>query len=148
MERPEGFDFRPGQFLMIRVAAEGKDEVRCYSISSSPEAAGYLEISVRRQGRASGALHETIRAGGVLPIRGPGGDFVYPVEPDVVLHAGGVGVTDDLDAPARGEVGAGRPVTFLHREAEPDVAFRGVSPAARQGPRYVTLSRGEPKPDS
>ena len=154
MERPEGFDFRPGQFLMIRVAAQGKDEVRCYSISSSPEAAGYLEISVRRQGRASGALHETIRAGGVLPIRGPGGDFVYPVEPDVplVLHAGGVGVTPMISMlrhAAKSE--PGRPVTFLYTvRAEPDVAFRDeLAVLARRAPGvrvYVTLSRGEPKP--
>lgn len=154
MERPEGFDFRPGQFLMIRVAAQGKDEVRCYSISSSPEATGYLEISVRRQGRASNALHETIRAGGVLPIRGPGGDFVYPVEPDVplVLHAGGVGVTPMISMlrhAAKSE--PGRPVTFLYTvRAEPDVAFRDeLAVLARRAPGvrvYVTLSRGEPTP--
>jgi ferredoxin-NADP reductase len=154
MERPEGFVFRSGQFLMVRVAAGGKDEVRCYSISSSPEATGYLEISVRRQGRASGALHETIRAGGVLPIRGPGGSFVYPVEPDVplVLHAGGVGVTPMISMlrhAAKAE--PGRPVTFLYTvKAEPDVAFRDeLAVLARRAPGvrvYVTLSRGEPKP--
>jgi ferredoxin-NADP reductase len=154
MERPEGFAFRAGQFLMVRVAAEGKDEVRCYSISSCPEATGYLEISVRRQGRASGALHETIRAGGVLPIRGPGGSFVYPVEPDVplVLHAGGVGVTPMISMlrhAAKAE--PGRPVTFLYTvKAEPDVAFRDeLAVLARRAPGvrvYVTLSRGEPTP--
>jgi ferredoxin-NADP reductase len=139
---------------MIRVAAQGKDEVRCYSISSSPEATGYLEISVRRQGRASNALHETIRAGGVLPIRGPGGDFVYPVEPDspLVLHAGGVGVTPMISMlrhAAKAE--PGRPVTFLYTvKAEPDVAFRDeLAVLARRAPGvrvYVTLSRGEPTP--
>lgn len=154
MERPEGFDFRPGQFLMIRVAAQGKDEVRCYSISSSPEATGYLEISVRRQGRASGALHETIRAGGLLPIRGPGGDFVYPVEPDVplVLHAGGVGVTPMISMlrhAAKSE--PGRPVTLFYTvRSEPDVAFRDeLAVLARRAPGvrvYVALSRGEPTP--
>jgi ferredoxin-NADP reductase len=154
MERPEGFEFRPGQFLMVRVAAEGKDEVRCYSISSSPEATGYLEISVRKQGRASGAIHETIRAGGVLPIRGPGGSFVYPLEPDVplVLHAGGVGVTPMISMLRHAvKTEPGRPVTFLYTvRAEQDVAFRDeLAVLARRAPGvrvYVTLSRGEPKP--
>ncbi len=154
MERPKGFAFRPGQFLMVRVAAGGKDEVRCYSISSAPEAAGYLEISVRRQGRASGALHETVRAGGVLPIRGPGGSFVYPVEPDVplVLHAGGVGITPMISMFRHAaQADPGRPVTFLYTvRTEADVAFRDeLAVLARRAPGvrvHVTLSRGEPKP--
>lgn len=154
LERPAGFTFRPGQFLMVRVAAGGRDEVRCYSISSAPEASGYLEISVRRQGRASGALHETICAGGVLPIRGPGGDFVYPEERDapLVLHAGGVGVTPMISMlrhAAKSE--PGRPVTFLYTvRTEEDVAFRDeLALLARRSPGvhvYVTLSRSEPKP--
>ncbi len=153
VERPAGFAFRPGQFLMVRVPVDGKDEARCYSISSAPEVSGYLEISVRRQGRVSGALHETVRAGGVLPVRGPGGDFVYPEERDVplVLHAGGVGITPMISM-LRHAVKAepGRPVTLLYTaRTEEDVAFRDElvllakrSPGVRV---YVTLTRSEPK---
>lgn len=153
LERPEGFDFRPGQFLMVRVPVNGKDEARCYSISSAPEASGYLEISVRRQGRASGALHETVRAGGALPVRGPGGDFVYPEERDVplVLHAGGVGITPMISM-LRHAVKAepGRPVTLLYTvRTESDVAFRDeLALLARRSPGvgvYVTLTRSEPR---
>ncbi len=56
MARPDGFDFVAGQFLPVRVKVDGKDHVRCYSISSSPAASGYLEISVKRQGLVSGTL--------------------------------------------------------------------------------------------
>lgn len=153
MERPRGFSFRAGQFLMVRVEAGGKEEVRCYSISSAPEASGYLEISVRRQGRASAALHETVRAGGVLPVRGPGGSFVYPAEPDVplVLHAGGVGITPVISMLRHAaQADPGRPVTLLFTvRSEPDVAFRDeLAVLARRAPGvrvYVTLSRSEPK---
>lgn len=154
LERPAGFDFRPGQFLMVRVAAAGRDEVRCYSISSAPEAPGYLELSVRRQGRVSAALHETVRAGGTLPIRGPGGAFVYPEEKGVplVLHAGGVGITPMISMlrhAAKAE--PGRPVTLLYTvRTEADVAFRDeLALLARRAPGVrvlVTLSRGEPRP--
>jgi len=154
MERPRGFEFRAGQFLMVRVPAGGKEEVRCYSISSAPEASGYLEISVRRQGRASGALHETVRAGGVLPIRGPGGSFVYPAEPEapIVLHAGGVGITPMISMIRHASSSdPGRPVTLLYTvRTEADAAFRDeLSLLARRAPGvrvHVTLSRGEPRP--
>ena len=36
MGRPEGFDFSAGQFIAVRVRAEGKEHVRCYSVSSAP----------------------------------------------------------------------------------------------------------------
>ena len=154
VERPAGFAFRAGQFLIVRVPAGGREEVRCYSISSAPEASGYLEISVRRQGRASGALHETVRAGGVLAVRGPGGSFVYPPEPEapIVLHAGGVGITPMISMLRHAASSEpGRPVTLLYTvRTEADVAFRDeLSLLARRAPGvrvHVALSRGEPRP--
>ena len=40
--------------------------MRCYSISSPPAATGYLEISVKRQGLVSNALHAGMRPGSLL----------------------------------------------------------------------------------
>jgi len=95
LARPEGFDFTPGQFLTLRVRADGKDVVRCYSISSPPAARGYLEISIRRQGLVSNALHAMARPGSMLSVRAPAGSFVYPGDDDrpLVLLAGGIGIT-------------------------------------------------------
>ena len=76
--RPDGFEFKAGQFLTVRVRADGKEHVRCYSISSSPGARGYLEISVKRLGMVSGALHATIRPGSMLHVRPPAGAFTLP----------------------------------------------------------------------
>ena len=36
MARPEGFAFKAGQFVAIRVRADGREHDRCYSVSSSP----------------------------------------------------------------------------------------------------------------
>ncbi len=93
--RPEGFTFEAGQFLTVQVQVDGAPHVRCYSISSAPEATGYLEIAVRRQGLVSGVLHATIRPGSRLLLRAPAGRFVYPAGDDrpLVLVAGGVGIT-------------------------------------------------------
>jgi len=93
--RPVGLAFQPGQFMTVRLQIEGRDVTRCYSISSSPEATAYMEISVRRQGLVSGALHATIRPGTTLQVMGPLGAFVYPAGDSrpLVLIAGGVGIT-------------------------------------------------------
>jgi len=126
--RPDGFDFAAGQFLPVRVRAEGREHVRCYSISSSPEARGYLEISVRRIGLVSGALHATLRPGSMLAIKHPAGAFTYPAGEDrpLVFIAGGVGITP-LMSMARHAVATEpmRPVTLLYSiRAEEDFAFR------------------------
>ena len=95
MARPEGFEFQAGQFLTVQIQLDGRPATRCYSISSCPDARGYLEISVKRQGRVSGTLHSTVRPGSLLAIRRPAGSFVYPAGDDgpIVLVSGGVGCT-------------------------------------------------------
>ena len=95
LARPSGFSFTAGQFLAVRVSVDGKPHVRCYSISSSPEAQGCLEISVRRQGLVSSTLHATLRSGSVVAIGQPAGQFVYPSGDDrpLALLAGGIGIT-------------------------------------------------------
>ncbi|MEQ1897704.1 MAG: iron-sulfur cluster-binding domain-containing protein [Vicinamibacterales bacterium] len=95
MARPEGFEFKAGQFLTVRVRADGKEHVRCYSISSPPGARGHLEITVKRIGLVSSALHSMVRPGAMMSVRAPAGGFLYPAAEDrpVVLIAGGVGIT-------------------------------------------------------
>ena len=95
MTRPQGFDFTAGQFVPVRISVDGKPHVRCYSISSAPEARGYVEISVRRQGLVSTTLHATLRTGSRLLIGRPAGQFVYPAGDDrpLALLAGGIGIT-------------------------------------------------------
>lgn len=125
--RPEGWDFKPGQFLTVRVMIDGKPHVRCYSISSAPHTRGYLEISVRQQGLVSGTLHATVRAGATLTISRPAGQFVYPADDvrPLALIAGGVGITPLLSmlrhAAATDPL---RPVTLLYSvRTQFDLAF-------------------------
>jgi 2Fe-2S type ferredoxin len=95
LERPAGFDFLPGQYLTVVVPVEGKLVSRCYSICSAPDERRHLEISVRRQGLVSAALHESVRSGGAIAARKPAGKFVYPRDTrrPIVLLGGGVGIT-------------------------------------------------------
>ncbi|MEQ1907983.1 MAG: iron-sulfur cluster-binding domain-containing protein [Vicinamibacterales bacterium] len=128
LARPEGFNFTAGQFLTVRLRTDGREHVRCYSISSSPSASGYAEISVKRIGHVSSALHASLRPGSLLTVRAPAGSFLYPTDDErpLVLLAGGVGITP-LMSMLRYSVEAdpGRPVTLFYsvRRAA-DVAFK------------------------
>ena len=125
--RPEGFEFKAGQFLTVRLRADGKEHVRCYSISSSPAVRGYFEISVKRIGLVSGALHATIRPGVLLTVRHPAGSFLYPSDDErpLLLLAGGIGITPLMSMLRHAvESESTRPVTLVYsvRRVE-DIAF-------------------------
>jgi ferredoxin-NADP reductase len=116
LERPPGFDFESGQYLTVVVPVEGRLVSRCYSICSAPNEQRHLEISVRKQGLVSAALHESVRSGGAIAARKPAGKFVYPDDSrrPIVLLGGGVGITPLL-AMLRHAAAAdpGREVTLL-----------------------------------
>jgi ferredoxin-NADP reductase len=149
LARPEGFEFEAGQFLAVRIRVDGKDLARCYSVSSAPDTRGYLEISVKRQGIVSSALHVTARAGALLSVRSPNGAFKYPSGDDrpIVLLAGGVGITP-LMSMLRHAVHAepSRPVTLLYSaRSETGFAFREeLAALVRRHPQacvYLASSR-------
>lgn len=150
LARPEGFEFAAGQFLTVRIAIDGKPVARCYSISSAPETAGFMEISVKRQGLVSGMLHATVRPGSLLEVMRPAGPFVYPAadQRPITLLAGGVGITP-LMSMLRHAVQADptRPVTLLYSvHTQRDIAFRDeLALIARRNPQVkvvITTTRG------
>ncbi|MGI3899298.1 MAG: 2Fe-2S iron-sulfur cluster-binding protein [Janthinobacterium lividum] len=118
------FRFRPGQFLSVTI--EGLQ--RCYTIASSPSDETFCEITVKRDGRASGLLHDRIAAGTRLPASGPMGSFSFDGErmDNVVLIAGGVGITP-LMCKIRflaAKKWPGRIDLIYSAKSEPDIIFR------------------------
>ena len=155
ISRPDGFDFEAGQFLTVRVRVDGKEYARCYSISSPPHVRGYLEISVKRHGVVSNALHAAVRPGSMLTVRRPVGAFKYPSGDDrpIVLIAGGIGITP-LVSMLRHAVATepGRPVTLLYSvHSEDEFAFRDeIVVAARRHPQvrvFLAASASVASPD-
>jgi len=150
MARPEGFSFSAGQFTSVRVNIDGQPVVRCYTVSSAPEAAGYFEISVKKQGLMSGTLHASIRPGSMVSVMPPAGGFAYPSGDDrpIALLAGGVGITPMMSM-LRHAVNADptRPVTLLYSvHTHRDVAFRDeLGLLAKRHPQakiVITATRG------
>ena len=127
LARPEGFTFTAGQFLTVRLKADGREHVRCYSISSAPGAQAYLEISVKRLGLVSSALHATLRPGAMLSVREPAGNFLYPSDDQrpLVLLAGGVGITPLMSMLRHAvDTDPNRPVTLFYSVRRvADIAF-------------------------
>jgi NADH oxidoreductase Hcr len=117
--------FIPGQFVNVyfiddRHSGQGK----AYSISSTPQDP-FLDITVKKIGRFSGALHDLI-VGEAVSMSEPQGYF-YPTDNmhDIVYLAGGIGVTpfysiiknDLLQNSAR------KSVLFYSNRTQSDVAF-------------------------
>ena len=97
---PEGladsFRYRPGQFLTLRLAVEGRHLPRCYSMSSTPGLDDALRVTVKRVagGRGSNWLCSHLRPGDSLEVMAPAGLFTPAgLEGDFVLAAGGSGIT-------------------------------------------------------
>ena len=69
-------DYRAGQFINL---FQNQTLGRSYSLASVPHEDDHLHLHVRRlpQGRVSGWIHEQLRPGETVEIRGPGGDCFY-----------------------------------------------------------------------
>ncbi|MEU8119801.1 ferredoxin--NADP reductase [Spirillospora sp. NPDC049024] len=90
------FTYRPGQFLTVRVPAEGGWAARCYSLCSSPLTDDRLKVTVKRVagGLGSNWICDNVTAGDVLEVLRPAGTFTPPsLDEDLLLVAGGSGIT-------------------------------------------------------
>jgi ferredoxin-NADP reductase len=93
--------FQPGQFLtfVLRVPGETRRVIRCYSLSDAPRRDRYrVTIKHVPGGLVSGFFHSSVRAGDIVDVKAPAGNFCLEMEEDfpIVLIAGGVGVTPML----------------------------------------------------
>lgn len=89
--------FRAGQFLHLALDRYDPTgfwpESRVFSIASSPEDRLALRITYAVHGRFTTRMEAEIREGGRVWIKMPYGDFVIDSPGDVVLLAGGTGVS-------------------------------------------------------
>jgi NAD(P)H-flavin reductase len=100
-ERPKGFSFIPGQFVMLSSekvkTPAGIPLRRSYSIAS-PKNADHLEfcIALGKEDRGlSHYLHQSAKEGEVFTIDGPFGNFTLklPLKRETIFVAGGTGIS-------------------------------------------------------
>ncbi len=109
-------DFKPGQYIGLRLHVDGQEIRRNYSLSAAPNGRGY-RISVKReaQGVASGFLHQRVHAGDTLDLYPPSGEFTLSdAARPLVLISGGVGITPTLAMAEAALGGSERDIVFIH----------------------------------
>lgn len=110
-------DYRAGQFINL---FQDPSLGRSYSLASVPHEDNHLHLHVRRlpQGRVSGWIHEELRPGETVEVRGPAGDCFYTpgnAEQGMVLIGTGSGLAPLYgiirDALSQGHTG---PIRLFH----------------------------------
>ena len=150
-------DFEPGQYIGIRVIADGTDQRRQYSLSAAPNGKTY-RISVKREagGKVSGFLHGQVHEGDVVELFPPSGAFTLAKgSKPIVLISGGVGITPTLAMLDRA-LATGRKVHFIHAARHGGVhAFRehidqlaSANPLLTRRYMYAEQKEGQPQPDA
>lgn len=90
--------FHPGQFLHLTLSDYSTDrcwpESRVFSIASSPtDRKTRLDITISVKGMYTKRIYEELAEGDTCWLKLPYGEFFFPTEEDLVLIAGGVGIT-------------------------------------------------------
>lgn len=145
---PQEFTYKPGQFVEVSVFGVGEAPI---SITSNPNRKGILELSVKKIGAVSSALHN-LEAGDFFYIRGPYGNG-FPIEElekkDVLFVGGGVGLP-----PLRSLINFmlddrksyGRIILLYGARTRQDLAFKEELDAWSKGKHvevHVTVDRGD-----
>ena len=102
-QRPETFDFKPGQFLNINIEVNGNIERRAYSISSSPTEKTYIMLTIKREDYSDLSVKKEksvsiklsqLNQGDLIEAKGPFGIFTLDEKYDTFYFiAGGTGIT-------------------------------------------------------
>ena len=130
-------DFKPGQYLTIKLDIPGRNRVaspkenrpviRTYSLSDYPKSKDYYRLSIKREGSpkgldvppgvASNFMHDNISEGSIIPCKPPNGKFYLEVDNSrpAVLISNGVGITPMISmAKACANQNPNRHVWFIH----------------------------------
>jgi ferredoxin-NADP reductase len=93
---PRSQSFLAGQHYIVRLTApDGYTASRSYSVASAPDGSSEIELTVERlpDGEVSMFLHDELRPGDEIEVRGPiGGWFVWRGDTPALLIGGGSGL--------------------------------------------------------
>jgi 3-ketosteroid 9alpha-monooxygenase subunit B len=116
LDVPDGFGYHAGQFVTVRVEAEGREHLRCYSMSSAPAVDDRFQVTVKRVpgGIVSNWLLDHLAVGDELEVTAPAGVFCLPPgDGDVIGFAAGSGITP-VHSILKSALAAGRRVRLLY----------------------------------
>src|SRR5689334_4185182 len=77
------YQYKPGQYLTLRIPVNGKNQNRAYSLCSSPVCDDDLAVTVKRisSGIVSSVLNANASAGQTIEVLPPLGNFCAKIDP-------------------------------------------------------------------
>ncbi|PXY28090.1 ferredoxin--NADP reductase [Prauserella muralis] len=136
-------DYRPGQFLTLRIPSDECGSVaRCYSLSSSPFTGDAPQVTVKRDGYASNWICDHVAAGTELEILPPSGVFTpASLDEDLLLFAAGSGITPVMSI-VRSVLAQGRGtlnLVYANRDETSVIFARALRELAAEHPDRLTV---------
>ena len=93
-ERPEGFSYKPGQFLFITLKINGEEKRKHFTLSSSPTETEFIEFTKKLTGHEFSNALDALKEGDWARIKAPFGNFTFQGEHDkIAMLSGGIGIT-------------------------------------------------------
>lgn len=93
-KRPDEFNFKAGQYILVTLNIDGVPITKPLTISSSPTQYDFLEFTKKLTGHPYSNVLNAMKIDNIIEISGPFGNFVFEEEyPKIALLCGGIGVT-------------------------------------------------------
>jgi ferredoxin-NADP reductase len=111
------FRYAAGQFCTFRAVIAGETVVRCYSMSSAPDAGDPFTTTVKRVegGRMSNWMIDDLTPGAELEVMRPSGLFVLRhADTPIVAFAGGSGITHVISVIKSALATTARPILLVY----------------------------------
>lgn len=150
-QRP--FCYKPGQFVTLEIAIDGKRVRRNYTMSSSPSRPDLITLTIKRVpgGVASNFLHDRFTVGETLPAVIANGKFnAWDIRPEkVLLLSAGIGITPVMSmARWQADLGIERDTVFFHVSRTPSsIVFRHELESLQAERFKLILNCTRPAPD-
>ena len=122
-ELTDAFAYRSGQFVTFRLRIDGQQQLRSYSMSSSPDVDDDFRVTIKRVagGAVSNWIIDNVGAGDMLDTTCPAGVFCLGSEDrDIVAYAGGSGITPIISIVKTALATTSRNVRVLYANRDDD----------------------------
>jgi len=92
--RPTGFDYKPGQYMLVTIKSADKELMHPFTISSNPTDQDFIEFTKKLTASEYSTTLKNMKSGSWARIDGPYGNFTCECEIEKILFlAGGIGIT-------------------------------------------------------
>lgn len=93
-KRPDGFDYKAGQFVFVSAEVDGEKIRKPLTLSSSPTEKDHIEFTKKLTGHEFSNALDAMEIGDTVTIDGPYGKMTFEGEAEkIALLSGGIGIT-------------------------------------------------------